>query len=75
MIKLRDEYLAALEQAVDAKRATLHAYAEGVKTELRFAENEVSFDDAKLKLLGWGGRKSKTPTGAFFSWGRQTGSV
>ena len=74
LIKLRDEYLAArkveisaqaaLEQAVDAKRATLHAYAEGVKTELRFAENAVNFDDAKLKLLGWGGRKSKTPTQA-----------
>jgi len=52
---------ATLEAAVIAKREALQDLADGMRTELRYAENTVHFDDAKLKLLGWGGRRSKAP--------------
>nr|VFK24486.1 MAG: hypothetical protein BECKLPF1236A_GA0070988_104203 [Candidatus Kentron sp. LPFa]VFK35956.1 MAG: hypothetical protein BECKLPF1236C_GA0070990_104542 [Candidatus Kentron sp. LPFa] len=44
----------AWEEAVTAKRTVLRAFSDGMRTELRYAENTVHFDDAKLKLLGWG---------------------
>nr|VFJ95215.1 MAG: Fibronectin type III domain-containing protein [Candidatus Kentron sp. H]VFJ95856.1 MAG: Fibronectin type III domain-containing protein [Candidatus Kentron sp. H]VFK02047.1 MAG: Fibronectin type III domain-containing protein [Candidatus Kentron sp. H] len=53
--------MAALEAAVNEKKTALRVFGEAMKTELRYAENTVNFDDAKLKLLGWGGRKAKTP--------------
>ena len=31
-----------------------------MKADLRYAENTVDFDDHRLKLIGWGGRKAKT---------------
>ncbi|NIA07125.1 MAG: hypothetical protein GWP14_05740 [Actinobacteria bacterium] len=31
-----------------------------MKTDLRYAENTVDFDDDKLKLIGWAGRKQGT---------------
>jgi len=51
---------AALEESIKAKNVVLDALTEEMKKELRYAENTVDFDDAKLKQLGWGGRKSKT---------------
>ncbi|MBT8420178.1 MAG: fibronectin type III domain-containing protein [Gammaproteobacteria bacterium] len=51
----------AWEEAVSAKRTMLQAFSEAMKAELRYAENTVNFDDAKLKLLGWGGRRTKKP--------------
>ena len=31
------------------------------RSDIRYAENTVNFDDDKLKLLGWAGKKAKTP--------------
>ena len=33
---------------------------EAMKADIRYAENTVDFDDDKLKLIGWAGRKAKT---------------
>ena len=52
---------AAAEQATVAKDAKLAALVEGMKTDIRYAENTVSFDDEKLKLIGWGSRKAPSP--------------
>nr|VFK59816.1 MAG: Fibronectin type III domain-containing protein [Candidatus Kentron sp. UNK]VFK70112.1 MAG: Fibronectin type III domain-containing protein [Candidatus Kentron sp. UNK] len=52
---------AALEQAVSANQLAFDALEEKMKKELRYAENTVDQDSAKLKLIGWGGRKPATP--------------
>nr|VFK25307.1 MAG: hypothetical protein BECKLPF1236A_GA0070988_104642 [Candidatus Kentron sp. LPFa]VFK36202.1 MAG: hypothetical protein BECKLPF1236C_GA0070990_105201 [Candidatus Kentron sp. LPFa] len=51
----------AAERATAIKHAAFITYADNIKTELRYAENTVDFDDIKLKTLGWGGRKGRTP--------------
>lgn len=51
---------AAAEQAIAAKNEALQALTDDMKADLRYAENTVDYDDDKLKLLGWGGRKAKT---------------
>nr|VFJ96502.1 MAG: Fibronectin type III domain-containing protein [Candidatus Kentron sp. H]VFJ97090.1 MAG: Fibronectin type III domain-containing protein [Candidatus Kentron sp. H]VFK02711.1 MAG: Fibronectin type III domain-containing protein [Candidatus Kentron sp. H] len=51
----------ALKQAVDDKEAALGALVDRVKQDLRYAENTVHFNDSKLSLLGWGGRRAATP--------------
>ena len=51
---------AAAEQATTDKDEALQALVDGMKADLRYAENTVDFDDDKLKLIGWGGRKAKT---------------
>lgn len=51
---------AAAEQATAAKNEALQALTDDMKADLRYAENTVDYDDDKLKLLGWGGRKAKT---------------
>ena len=48
---------AAAEQATTLKDAGLEELTDAMKTDLRYAENTVDFDDDLLKLLGWGGRK------------------
>ena len=52
---------AAAEQATSDKEAALQTLVDAMKADLRYAETTVDFDDDKLKLIGWGGRKSKTP--------------
>nr|VFJ49402.1 MAG: hypothetical protein BECKFM1743A_GA0114220_100713 [Candidatus Kentron sp. FM]VFJ76102.1 MAG: hypothetical protein BECKFM1743C_GA0114222_109101 [Candidatus Kentron sp. FM]VFK10501.1 MAG: hypothetical protein BECKFM1743B_GA0114221_101425 [Candidatus Kentron sp. FM] len=52
---------AAAEQATADKNAALQALTETMKLELRYAEMTVNYDDTKLKTLGWGGRREKTP--------------
>lgn len=52
---------AAAEQAVTDKNAALVALIEGMKTDLRYAENTVEYDNDKLLLIGWSGRRPKTP--------------
>ena len=42
------------------KTEALQALTDDMKADLRYAENTVNYDDAKLKLIGWGGRKAKT---------------
>ena len=51
---------AAAEQATAAKDEALEALTDGMKADLRYAENTVNFDDDQLKLIGWGGRKART---------------
>nr|VFJ45033.1 MAG: Fibronectin type III domain-containing protein [Candidatus Kentron sp. FM]VFJ45508.1 MAG: Fibronectin type III domain-containing protein [Candidatus Kentron sp. FM]VFK06718.1 MAG: Fibronectin type III domain-containing protein [Candidatus Kentron sp. FM] len=52
---------AAARQATETKRAALRTLIEYVRLELRYAETAVGFDDAKLKAIGWGARRAKTP--------------
>ena len=51
---------AAAQAATTAKDDALDALTDGMKDDLRYAENTVDFDDDKLKLIGWGGRKAPT---------------
>ena len=55
---------AAAEAAVIAKNDALAALVAAMKRDLRYAENEADYEDDKLKLLGWGGRKAPTPKAA-----------
>ncbi|MEN6385119.1 MAG: fibronectin type III domain-containing protein [Phycisphaerales bacterium] len=51
---------ASAEQATAAKREVFDVLVEAMKSNIRYAENTVNFDDDKLKLIGWAGRKEKT---------------
>lgn len=51
---------AALKQAIAAKDAALLTLTDDMKQVLRYAENTVKFDDAKLQMLGWGGKAPRT---------------
>jgi hypothetical protein len=52
---------AAAEQATSDKDAKLTALIDGMKSDLRYAENTVDYDDEKLESIGWAGRKPRTP--------------
>nr|VFJ46493.1 MAG: Fibronectin type III domain-containing protein [Candidatus Kentron sp. DK] len=54
------EAQAAAEQATVAKNTAFEAFAEKMKVDLRYAEDAVNYDDAKLRTIGWGGRKPAT---------------
>jgi len=64
----RREYLitkqAAAEEATTTKDEALEDLADAMKSDIRYAENTVDFDDDKLKLIGWAGRKAATPLAA-----------
>jgi hypothetical protein len=51
---------ATAEQATADKDLKLTALIDGMKSDIRYAENTVNFDDEKLKLIGWGGRRAPT---------------
>lgn len=51
---------AAAEAAYTAKSDALDDLVEGMKTDIRYAENTVNYDDDKLKLIGWAGRATAT---------------
>lgn len=53
-------YQSAAMQATAAKDEALQALVDAMKADLRYAENTVDFDDAKLQLIGWGGRAART---------------
>jgi len=55
---------AAAEQATTDKSEALENLIEAMKADIRYAENTVNFDDDKLKLIGWAGKKAKTPIAA-----------
>jgi hypothetical protein len=65
-----DAYLSAREAAVaasagvsstfDSKEQALQALIDEMKSAIRYAENTTRYDDGKLKLIGWGARKSPT---------------
>lgn len=52
---------AAAEEATGAKEEALDDLVDAMKSDIRYAENTVDFDDDKLKLIGWAGRKAATP--------------
>jgi len=59
-----DNFLAAqavAEQATTDKTEALEELIEAMKADIRYAENTVDFDDDKLKIIGWAGKKTKTP--------------
>jgi hypothetical protein len=70
--RLRDEYLTAknaaiaaqatAEQATLTKDSKLADLIDGIKSDLRYAENTANYDDETLKLIGWAGRKAPTAT-------------
>nr|VFK31478.1 MAG: Fibronectin type III domain-containing protein [Candidatus Kentron sp. MB]VFK75527.1 MAG: Fibronectin type III domain-containing protein [Candidatus Kentron sp. MB] len=47
--------------ALEEKDRVLDVLVNGIKSELRYAENTVDYDDGKLKLIDWSGRRHKTP--------------
>ena len=51
---------AAVEDATATKDEALEELIEAMKVNIRYAENTVDFDDDKLKLIGWAGKKTKT---------------
>ena len=55
------DIVALAEQATAEKDDALEDLIEAMKANLRYAENTADFDDAKLKLIGWAGKKAKTP--------------
>ncbi len=52
---------AAAEQATTDKDDVMENLVDAMKSDLRYAENTVDFDDDKLKLIGWAGRRQGTP--------------
>jgi len=52
---------AAAEDATATKDDALEDLADAMKSDIRYAENTVDFDDDKLKLIGWAGKKAPTP--------------
>ncbi|MCK4789295.1 MAG: fibronectin type III domain-containing protein [Desulfobacteraceae bacterium] len=52
---------AAVEAATTAKDEALEELVEAMKADIRYAENTVDFDDDRLKLIGWAGKKVATP--------------
>ena len=51
---------AAAEQATGDKSEALEELIEAMKADIRYAENTVNYDDDKLKLIGWAGKKAPT---------------
>jgi len=51
---------ASAQQAIAEKNDALQDLTDDLKSNLRYAENAVKYDDTQLKLLGWGGRKEHT---------------
>ena len=51
---------ATAEQTITARDEVVEELVEAMKADLRYAENAVDFDDDKLKLIGWAGRKATT---------------
>nr|VFJ54068.1 MAG: hypothetical protein BECKFW1821B_GA0114236_10174 [Candidatus Kentron sp. FW] len=63
-VTVRDAAVAAqatAEQATAAKQEVVQTLAEKIKSNLRYAEMIVDFDDTKLKTIGWSGRREKSP--------------
>ncbi len=51
---------AAAEAATTAKDDALDDLVDAMKTDIRYAENTVDYDDDKLKLIGWAGKAAPT---------------
>ena len=51
---------AASEQATETKAAGLDELVTAMRADLRYAEDAVNYDDAKLTALGWGAKAAPT---------------
>jgi hypothetical protein len=51
---------AAAEQSIADKDAALVEIIDALKSDIRYAETVVNYDDDKLKLLGWSGKDTPT---------------
>jgi hypothetical protein len=51
----------AATEAIAVKQQALEDLADQMKSDLRYAENTVKYDNAKLEKLHWGARGSRTP--------------
>lgn len=63
LVTLSDDQVAAqaaAEQATETKAAAIEELITAMKADLRYAEDAVNFDDAKLTALGWGGKAAAT---------------
>lgn len=63
LVTLCDEQVAAraaAEQATETKAAGLEELVTAMRADLRYAEDAVNYDDAKLSALGWGGKAAPT---------------
>lgn len=61
--KARDEVAAAREaysKALAVKYKELAELVLMMKKDIRYAENIVDFDDDKLRLIGWSGRRGRS---------------
>nr|VFK39128.1 MAG: hypothetical protein BECKSD772F_GA0070984_10343 [Candidatus Kentron sp. SD]VFK39853.1 MAG: hypothetical protein BECKSD772E_GA0070983_100464 [Candidatus Kentron sp. SD] len=59
--EIRDELVAAqakVKLLVEKKKEVMDTLVHDMKSNLRYAENTADYDDGKLKLIGWSGRKS-----------------
>ncbi|MCK4786183.1 MAG: fibronectin type III domain-containing protein [Desulfobacteraceae bacterium] len=52
---------AAAEAATTDKDDVLDDLIDAMKSDIRYAENTVDYDDDKLKLIGWAGKAAATP--------------
>jgi len=52
--------LATAEQKTADKDDAIEALTDAMKSDIRYAENKVNYDDDKLKLIGWAGKKAPT---------------
>lgn len=55
-----DAAVVAAQMATHDKDEALAALNAAVKTDLRYAENTVNFNNQELELIGWGGRAAPT---------------
>ena len=55
---------AAYEASLAAKDAAKQTLVSQMKDDIRYAENTVHFDDAKLKLIGWGAKRTSVSLAA-----------
>jgi len=59
-VKARDALLDAqvlAKQAQENRDETLETLVSSMKSDIRYAENAVDYDDGKLHLIGWSGRR------------------
>ena len=52
---------AAAEQKTADKDDALENLTDAMKSDIRYTENKVDYDDDKLKLIGWADKKNPTP--------------
>jgi len=52
---------AAAEAATASKDDALEDMVDAMKSDIRYAENTVNYEDDKLKLIGWAGKAAPTP--------------